>query len=108
LVSKSIAPGIKKIITHSVDDEKFKTQYEGTAVRDQSTFVLKANFHLINVILMSLCSVFSKPVSDSTRVHKVSLSRFGEEHASMCIYDAGSNSHVEVIEYEPEIFKELR
>jgi len=78
-------------------------------VRDRSTLLLKANFHLINVILMGLCSVFSKPVTrEKTRVHTVSLAEFCEERGNICIYDAGSDSIIEVIEYEPEIFGELR
>lgn len=41
-----------------MSDEDFKAQYNPQVLKKQTTLVLKTSFHLINVILMGICSVF--------------------------------------------------
>ena len=41
-----------------MSDEDFKKQYNPNVLKKQSTLVLKTSFHLINLILMGMCSVF--------------------------------------------------
>lgn len=39
-------------------DEQFKAGYNPAVLKKQSTLVLKTSFHVINLILMSMCQVF--------------------------------------------------
>ena len=51
-----------------VDDKQFTKNYQDDVLVKQSTLVLKISFHLINIVLMGLCSVFlenQKPVNES-------------------------------------------
>ncbi len=49
--------GIKsKVVSAAMPDEEFKSRYG--EVQKQSTLVLKTSFHIINMVLMGLCSVF--------------------------------------------------
>lgn len=40
------------------NSENFKRGYEQIVLQEKSTVVLSTSFHLINIILMGLCSVF--------------------------------------------------
>jgi len=46
------------VVAGAIKDEEFKALYEPIVLEKQSTLVLKTSFHLINIILMALCSVF--------------------------------------------------
>lgn len=50
--------GSKFIVGGSIKDAEFKAHYEPLILEKQSTLVLKTSFHLINIVLMGLCSVF--------------------------------------------------
>ena len=41
-----------------IDDKQFTKNYQEDVLVKQSTLVLKISFHLINIVLMGLCSVF--------------------------------------------------
>lgn len=41
-----------------VSDEEFKANYNPNVLKKQTTLVLKTSFHLINILLMGMCSVF--------------------------------------------------
>ena len=84
----------------------------------QSTLVLKISFHLINIVLMGLCSVFlenQKPVNESEDemrliTHQISLANFMEQHGDKCIYDLAEDVSIKIsiIEYYPRLFREIR
>ena len=40
------------------DDEEFKNNFDPRIRERQHTFMLRTSYHLINIILMSLCSIF--------------------------------------------------
>ena len=78
--------------------------------------MLKTSFHLINVILMGMCSLFkgmSRPVSatigqgskqgaSETVSHEVDIVNFINSHNDLCIYDVGpANNTIEIVEYAP-------
>lgn len=50
----------KKKIDIFMSDEDFKKQYNSDVLKKQTTLVLKTSFHLINLILMGMCSVFKR------------------------------------------------
>ena len=42
---------------HGTDDQEFKRNYDSEVLRRTTTLRLKASFHLINYIMMSVCEV---------------------------------------------------
>ena len=42
---------------HGTDDQEFKRNYASEVLRRTTTLRLKASFHLINYIMMSVCEV---------------------------------------------------
>lgn len=77
--------------------------------------MLKKSFHLINFVLMSLCYVFleeeeEEDGGESKKVHEIDLLDFNKNFPQLCVYDldVDGNAHVQVIEYEPGIFKAIR
>lgn len=59
-VSKERKESNKAIIGKITKDEQFKRGYNAGILEKKTTFVLKTSYHLINVLLMSLCSVFQR------------------------------------------------
>lgn len=112
-------------VKQETNDEMFKKAYDPVTLEKKTTLVLKTSFHLANIILMSLCSIFitdgnqyqlnqeeetAKKVKDVI-AHTVNLHDFNQRHANLCIYDSGfsnSGEDMKVAEHAPRIFADIR
>jgi hypothetical protein len=57
---KTLSNSAKLNVEAKNNKDNFKMGYDQIVLQDKSTVVLSTSFHLINIILMGLCSVFKK------------------------------------------------
>lgn len=104
-----------RLIDVNTSDEAFKANYSPEIAKRRSTLALKSSFHIINMILMGLSKVFrnieSTPTSNQAQItHRINLIEVMYELAHLCFYDIseGQCKTLEIIEYQPGIFRDLR
>ena len=104
-----------RLIDVNTSDEAFKANYSPEIAKRRSTLALKSSFHIINMILMGLSKVFknieSSPTSSQAQVtHRINLVEVLYELAHLCFYDVseGQCKTLEIVEYQPGIFRDLR
>jgi hypothetical protein len=104
-----------RLIDINTSDEAFKLNYSPEIAKRRSTLTLKSSFHIINMILMGLCKVFknieNSPTSSQGHVtHRVNLVEVMYELGHLCFYDVSEGQYktLEIIEYQPGIFRDLR
>jgi hypothetical protein len=104
-----------RLIDINTSDEAFKLNYSPEIAKRRSTLTLKSSFHIINMILMGLCKVFknieNSPTSSQGHVtHRVNLVDVMNELGHLCFYDVSEGQYktLEIIEYQPGIFRDLR
>lgn len=111
-----------------IEDEQFLSRYDDGVLEKQSLLSLKTSFHLINNLLIGVCSLFQTMHEDpeerarrsstdldidyhtEARIrlnHKVDPCSYTDKNQDKCIYETEAGQ-LTVIEYAPSIFKRLR
>jgi hypothetical protein len=116
-------------ITGDIDDDQFLSRYENSVLERQSLLSLKTSFHLINNLLIGVCSLYQTMLQEDSNEtagrnssdididytgeakkvfkHNVDPKTYTLDNADQCIYEA-EGGKLAVIEHAPAIFSRLR